>query len=49
MSAPQTCSDCRRPLLLSNGAEICAWTPCPIYGRDQADEEPKRPHPQDHR
>lgn len=32
---PQNCSECGRPLVASNGAEICRWRHCAAYGVDQ--------------
>ena len=39
MSAVDTCTECGRPLLYSNGALICCWRHCPVYGVDVSDEE----------
>ena len=33
-SEPDTCAECGRPLLLSNGSLMCCWRDCPVYGQD---------------
>ena len=39
MSAP-ACSECGRPLLLSNSALMCCWRHCPAYGQDVSEDNP---------
>jgi hypothetical protein len=45
-TTPQNCAECGRPLLLSDGAEMCCYRHCPAYGQDQSDNEPDDPQPQ---
>jgi hypothetical protein len=37
------CSECGRPLLISNGSVMCCYRHCPVYGHDVS-EDVVRPH-----
>ena len=38
------CTECDRPLLLSNSSLMCVWRHCPAYGQDQSEDYPAEQH-----